>query len=66
MNYSDFLRLLDFTSNDTVERIISDIRAAIIEDLGPGLHCARSMKEMFARFDANADGRIDKDEFLRR
>jgi Ca2+-binding EF-hand superfamily protein len=65
LNYSDFLALLDFTSKATVEEIAHDVRVAILEDLGPGAHCAARMKELFAEMDVDADGSITQDEFMR-
>ena len=65
LNYNDFLALLDFTSKATVKEITDDVRVAILEDLGPGAHCAARMKELFAKLDVDADGSITKDEFLR-
>ena len=65
LHYGDFLALLNFTSKSTVEEIANHVRVAVLEDLGPGAHCAHRMKELFAELDVDADGSITKDEFLR-
>ena len=77
LNYSDFLRMIDFVGSSAtiqrsgrpgppsraIENIADDIRRRVEDYLGTGANAAARIKDMFADIDTDGNGTIDKREF---
>lgn len=64
-DYTDFIHFLDFQSKDEVADVLKDIQDGVRDYLGPGAESAREMKRVFADFDVDGNGTVDKREFAK-